>query len=168
MGMSCAIWQVAEETVDDLIADPSLGEEVLEELYAYDNELASGEKIFLDIDKAWAGINFLCAKGHLNLKDNFLLLGGSELSALDQGYGPARYFEPKEVTQLSQVLQHIKFEKLREGLQVSDLISEEVYPFRPNETDSEAFGYIEIHLNSLVQFVKKAAEGKRGLITYLF
>ncbi|MFN9943241.1 MAG: DUF1877 family protein, partial [bacterium] len=77
MGMVCEVWQIAEETVQDLLDDPSIGQEVLSELREYNEELPQDEKVVLSLDKAWDGINFVADYGRLDLPKKFLTEGGT-------------------------------------------------------------------------------------------
>jgi hypothetical protein len=168
MGMVCEVWQIAEETVQDLVDDPSIGREVLSELREYNEELPQEEKIVLSLDKAWDGINFVTDYARLELPKKFLTHGGTPLPAIDLGFGPARYYTPKEVAQMSKVLEKASFKSIGRGLSVSDLLAKDVYPFEAHGNASEALEYIEEHWGQLVDFVKLTAAFNRGLMIYLF
>jgi hypothetical protein len=167
MGMVCEVWQIAEETVQDLVADPSIGREVLSELREYNEELPPDEKIVLSLDKAWDGINFVADYGRLELPNKFLTHGGTPLAAIDLGFGSARYYTPKEVAKMSKVLEKASFKTIGRGLSVSDLVAKDVYPFEAHERGGEALEYIEEHWEQFVDFVKLTAAFNRGLMIYL-
>lgn len=167
MGMVCEVWQIAEETVQDLVDDPSIGREVLSELREYNEELPQEEKIVLSLDKAWDGINFVADYGRLELPKKFLTHGGAPLPAIELGFGPARYYTPKEVAQMSKVLEKASFKSIGRGLSVSDLLAKDVYPFEAHESVNEALEYIEEHWGQLVDFVKLTTAFNRGLMIYL-
>ncbi len=168
MGMVCEVWQIAEETVQDLLDDPSLGREVLSELREYNEELPQDEKIVLSLDKAWDGINFVADYGKLELPQKFLTEGGTPLAAIDLGFGPARYYTPREVAQMSKVLGKASFKSVQRGLTVSDLVAKDVYPFEARESVHDALGYIEGYWEELGNFVKLTTAFNRGLMIYLF
>ncbi len=167
MGMVCEVWQIAEETVQDLLDDPSIGQEVLSELREYNEELPQDEKVVLSLDKAWDGINFVADYGRLDLPKKFLTEGGTPLTAIDLGFGPARYYTPKEVVQMSKVLEKAQFKSLQRGLSVSDLVAKDVYPFEARESVQDALGYIEEYWEELVSFFKLTTAFNRGLMIYL-
>ncbi len=167
MGIVCEVWQVAEETVQDLVSDPSLGSEVLAELREYNDELPEDEKILLSLDQAWDGINFIADYGRVKLPKKFLTEGGKQIAAISGVCGPARYYTPQEVVQMSKVFENSTFESLRQGLSVSDLVAKDVYPFEAQESVRDALQYIEGYWGDLAEFVALTVAFNRGLMICL-
>jgi hypothetical protein len=93
----------------------------------------SGRRRRLSIDKAWHGLHFLLI-GDAESTDGELgpvVLGGTEIGE-DEGYGPARYFEPGEVAALAAALD-------RDG--VEDEIAARYDPARMTELSIYPFGW---------------------------
>jgi len=164
MAVSCAVWQIVDETVEDIKNDPSAGKEILSEMGEYNDELPEDRKILLNLEKAWDGLNHLFARKYKSELASFLTTGGTALSGLDFGYGEGRVFSPAETAELSKLLQAHSFEKLCEGVTVKELIEQEVYPFQGDETEKQAFGSLAPYWSRLKTFVAAAVECRRGIL----
>ena len=168
MGMSCGIWQLADETFDDLKADASIAGEVLEELIEYDDELPEDDKIYLDLDKSWDGISFILSKKQISKHPSFLKVGGVEIKGIDHGYGPARVFNVQETRELYNAFKATNFDKARSGLTVKNFVAAETYPFNADESDQQAFEYLKPHWQALEEFLHSTASKGRCIMVYLF
>ena len=168
MGIRCAVWQIVQETVDDLVKDPTIGKEVLAEFEEYNKELPEEGKIFLDLDKAWDGLSHLLLNKKIGPAPLFLKEGGLELEAIDVGYGHARVFDAEETLAILQAINPVTFDKLKSGVNAKDFIGAEIYPFHEGETDTQAFSYLEKHWSPLKKFLAATVEQGRGIMVYLF
>lgn len=168
MGMSCIIWQVVPETIKDMLDDPTLGDDVLTELKEYNEELPDEEKICLDLDKSWDGINFLLSKKERDPLSGFIKTGGQDIGAIDEGYGLARYFTPEETAKLNSIIKKNTFADLCRGVQASELAAADVYLFHSGSQQEQEFGFLEENWIALVKFVDAAVMRKRGIMTYIF
>jgi hypothetical protein len=162
------VWQVAEETVADMIQTPAEAAEIFDELCEYDRELPEDQKVCLDIDKAWDGLTYLLSRQRGGSLYSFLKSGGRAIVEVDQGFGPTRYFTPHETRELAKTALSLTFEKLRGSAKLKDLVQDKVYPFSEGEDESDAFSYLEGHWKELGEFVKEAGSLGRGLLVYLF
>lgn len=167
MGMSLVLWQMAQETLDDLDNNPSIVEDVIQELEDYNEELPEDQKVYLDIDKAWCGIDHLLKKYHPARPSGFLTVQGKDVGKIDLGYGPARYFYPSETVPIHQMLQGVSFERLRDGATVVDLVAAKVYPFYEDQSEEDVFVYLQDHWTALTQFIARTVKQNRGLMLYL-
>jgi len=126
-----------------------------------------GEEI--DVDKAWHGIHFLLtgsAWGGTG-PEAFVVAGGTEIGAVDVGYGPARAFWSDEVKAIADRLRGIDEAQLRLACDRDRLAENEIYPDIWGEATESCCGYLLRHFAVLKRFVCDAAERGKGLIVYL-
>lgn len=131
----------------------------------------SGDGEELDIDKAWQGIHFLLTgtswEGDPPL--NFVVSGGEWLGDIDVGYGPARSFMSDEVKAISDALERLPPESLRDRFDPKTMMEEGVYPeiWDRDPADDDTLGYLLEYYDDLRAFVRRRAEQGEGMIVYL-
>jgi hypothetical protein len=131
-------------------------------------DLAEGEVLNIDLDKAWHGIHFLLTgsdwEGDPPL--NFLVGGGAEVGDVDLGYGPARVFRSSEVSEICKALDRIKEDDLRERFQPDVMMKKDIYPliWDRDPKDDDTLGYLLEYFTELKKFVSQAAEKNLGLV----
>lgn len=168
MAISCALWQVARETIDDIEKDPQIIEEVIAALHEYNNDLPDKAKVYLDIDKSWDGLSYLLKRSKKPSLASLFKSDGLHVSAFDLGYGPARCIYPEAVLEFKNSSLELTFEKLSAGTTLADLIAAKVYPFKESEKDQEVFLYLAEHWRALNSFLESTVINQRGLLIYLF
>jgi hypothetical protein len=123
----------------------------------------------LSLEKEWHGVHFLlCGKVEPDASlQSKAVLGGTILGADDEGfsgYGPARYFTPRQVSELSQALSRPGLaEEAAARFDAAVMNKLRIYPgFRP--TDAEP---LMAALTGLRDFYTEAASKGRGIVTCL-
>lgn len=122
----------------------------------------------LDIDKSWHLIHFLL-NGETWGGDGPLsqvILGGTELSDTDAGYGPFRYLGPEEVQAASQALAAVSSEELWSRFDADRAHEAEIYPQGWSGDDGER-EYVQSNFQSLQQLYSKAAASGKAMLLYL-
>ena len=78
--------------------------------------LAEGEKLSVDLDKAWHGIRYCLNKTEFYAEPpmDFLTVGGKTAGDEDVGYGPARLIESEMVKAIHERLKPITTERLQQ------------------------------------------------------
>lgn len=152
--------RISRSELKDLLATPESLSDLL-----FEQEPPPG--MSLDIDKAWHAIHFLLNgepwEGYEPL--GHIVLGGTEISDEDVGYGPARYLEAKQVKALSKALAKIDSQMLWSRFDKEAFDAAEIYPgFEGSEEDKE---YICENFEALRAFFKEAADNKDVVILYL-
>ena len=139
MSMTAAFVAISPEELEALLAEP----EQVSELFF--ERLESQEQTqALDIDKSWNGIHFLLTgEPYGGEPPNSLpILGGVEIGP-ELGYGPARYLQPAQVAQASQLLASTPVEVLRSRYQPKALEEADIYPSGIwQEEGEQAFEYL--------------------------
>ncbi len=122
-----------------------------------------------DIDKAWHGIHFLLTGSAWEGigPEAFIVAGGTEIGKIDVGYGPARAFRSKEVSEIAQRLKGIDKKILENRFDKKAFIENEIYPDIWDEPPEDCLGYLLENFEMLKQLVIKAADDKKALIVYL-
>ena len=122
----------------------------------------------LDIDKSWHLIHFLL-NGEAWGGDGPLsqvVLGGTELSDTDAGYGPFRYLEPAEVQATSNALAEVSSQELWSRFNAGQVQAAEIYPQGWNGDDVER-EYVQSNFRSLRQLFSRAATSGKAMLLYL-
>lgn len=134
-------------------------------------ELAEGEVVDMDIDKAWQGLHYLLTQTPWGGSEplNFLLAGGSAAGDVDVGYGPARLFTSSQVRALSEALLPIDGEFLRRRFDPAEMMRLDIYPgiWDRDPAEDDTLGYCIEHFESLKAFIAQAAARKVGMVLYL-
>ncbi len=153
--------RVSEDRLSRLLAHP---ETVMEVIYREDGP----HDDTLDIDKSWHVIHFL-----LNGKTwegqwpwFGAVLGGTEISDEDVGYGPARYLTPSQVQEVSAALQGIDSEALLARRDADAIRAAELYPEGWQGSESDR-AYISSYYELLRTFFKMSAASKCAMIQWL-
>lgn len=159
MGMCLALCTLSDANLEQVLADPPLIWKVLApddpEVYARCRkersggwlarlfggrtkqdvppavlELAAGEVVDPDLDKAWHGIHFLLTGtawgGTPRL--NFILAGGHEVAGVEVGYGTARAFSAAEVRAIAEALAPLDVDALRTRFDPAAMMQLDIYP----------------------------------------
>jgi hypothetical protein len=122
----------------------------------------------LDIDKSWHLIHFLL-NGHTWEGEWPLVgvvMGGTEVSDEDVGYGPARYLLPREVAEVSRALDRISPQELWSRFNPEAVRAAEIYP-EAWQGDSGDRDYITDNYDRLRTFFAQAAEKQEVVLLYL-
>jgi len=156
--------RLSPEKLNDLIAEP---EGLMEFLYP-DDETSSDMASHLDIDKTWQAIHFLLTgdawKGTPPLSN--AVLGGTELSDEDVGYGPARYLSASEVADVAKHLSKISQDELISRFDLNRFRESEIYPDGWVNSNEER-DYITEYYLKLVSFFQDAARSGDALLLYI-
>jgi hypothetical protein len=122
----------------------------------------------LSLEKSWHGLHYLLTgsawEGEPPL--GFLLRGGERVGE-DQGYGPARLFQPAEVQQIDSALSRISNDQLWSRFNPTQMEQLQIYPgiWDKPEADlqEEYLGYFE----QLKQLVRRARDGGLALLVVM-
>lgn len=133
--------RVSEDDLSRLLAHP---ETVMDVIYREDGP----EDATLDIDKSWHVIHFLLNGETWEGQWPWFgaVLGGTEISDEDVGYGPARYLTPSQVQEVAGALQTIDSE------------------WQGSESDR---AYISSYYEQLRTFFQMSAASKCAMIQWL-
>jgi hypothetical protein len=123
--------------------------------------------LILDLAKSWHLIHFLLTGealgGRKPLAD--AVLGGTDLSTEDVGYGPARYLSEAEVSAVAKALSPISFHELWANLDCAKAIQQEVYP--GCDGSAEEREYIGRYFSELQAFCSSAAANRQAVILFV-
>lgn len=154
--------RISAAALDALLAAP---ETLASILYPSDRR---GADRALDVDKTWHLIHFLL-NGDPWLGDWPLfgaVLGGTEVSDEEVGYGPARYLRPAEVADVAAALDPITPEVLWSRFDAAAAESAEIYPVPwAGGTDDQA--YVTEYYAHLRAFFAAAARSGDAVLLYL-
>lgn len=154
--------RITEAKLNELLARP---DELSSFLYPEDGP---GTVPHLDIDKTWHIIHFLLNgdtwEGAWPLLG--VVLGGTEISAEDVGYGPARYLTPAEVEEVASALDAIPPDTLWSRFDADAVRKAEIYPeaWSGGPEDRE---YVTDYYSQLRDFFATAAKAKEVVVLYL-
>jgi hypothetical protein len=160
MGM-ISVWRLAaDEQIEELLSEPAMIEELLDE---------DGPDI--DLDRAWHGLHYLLAgSARETAGPRGYILGGHSIGEVCVGYGPARALTSREVAVFDDLLQCISREDLEKRFSPETLMRAEIYPEiwdRALTGEEDVFAYLVDHFDQLKQFVASAHRDGVGVITYL-
>lgn len=153
MGMCGAYLRVTPEELRELIEEP-------EQYWAY-AEKAVGTERTVDIDKAWNALWFLAKRAGVEVD---FVLGGTLLGEADSD-GPPRYFTADQVRTISAEMARTGFDRLSEGVELSELEAEGIYPWIWDEPD--ALDYVRGYYDELVPFFAEAAKAGDPVVTII-
>ncbi|MFC3454478.1 YfbM family protein [Amycolatopsis speibonae] len=153
MGMCGAYLRVTSGELRELIEEPGRYWE-----YA---EKAVGTGQAVDIDKAWHALWFLVQRAGFEVD---FVLGGTLLGEADSD-GPPRHFSADEVRTISAELSRTGFDKLSQGVELSELDSAGIYPSIWDEPD--ALDYVRGYYDELVPFFAGAAKAGEPVVTII-
>jgi hypothetical protein len=161
MSMTGRYLRVDPGVVARILAEPS---SLLDVLYP-DPEPADYLARYLDVDKAWHIIHFLLNGDPWEGTGAVggAVLGGTELSYEDLGYGPARYLTPGEVRQTADALNDISFDQLWAEYDAARAREAELY-----WTDSpDCRDYVRENYTALQSFYRTASRHGQAVILWL-
>ena len=125
----------------------------------------------IDIDQAWHGIHFLLTgspdAGAYPL--DFLLAGGMEVGARDDGFGPSRAFSPDEVREIWSSIEPITAEFLQAQYTAQALVDNRIYPENAWDTSSDFdfADFIASNYRELRNFLESANAENQAVVVYL-
>jgi Domain of unknown function (DUF1877) len=153
--------RVSPSVIRDIQAEPSM---LLYVLYP-DPEPDGFKSRRLDIEKTWHIIHFLL-NGDASDGSGPLfcaVLGGSQLTSDDLGYGSARFLDPTEVVATAKALSSISPEELWSRFDEARVRKAELYW----STEPEGKGYALENYKALRSFFTVAAETGDAVILWL-
>jgi hypothetical protein len=135
--------------------------------------MSKAQRTVLDLDKAWHGLHYVMC-GETEPGATLLsqaVLGGVPLGDDDEGfsgYGPARYFTPKQVAEISQAMTHPELEQeVATRFDPGKMSQLEIYPgwdLREAKSDRE---WLMDSLRRLRDFYSDAAAKNQAIVTCL-
>ncbi|WP_059173975.1 YfbM family protein [Bacillus sp. FJAT-27445] len=160
MGMIASFFRVSPKMLEMLKTNPDEAGDLI-------FEIEEIEELELDIDKSWHGIYFLLsgvadldepADGHIGRA----VLGGHELGD-DFGYGPLRYFEADEVTEIYNDLKAISPDEFASRFDPEKLSNHNISPMykKWSEEDKE---YLVENYDFLLRYYEMAARNNEGML----
>ncbi|RSN28559.1 DUF1877 domain-containing protein [Amycolatopsis sp. WAC 01416] len=153
MGMCGAYLRVTPGELRELSEKP--------ERYWEYAEKAVGTERAVDIDKAWHALWFLVGRAGFEVD---FVLGGTLLGEADSD-GPPRRFTADEVRTISAEMARTGFDQLSQGVELSDLEAEGIYPSIWDEPD--ALDYVRGYYDELVTFFAAAAKAEEPVVTII-
>lgn len=119
----------------------------------------------LSLEKAWHGLHFLLSGDPWggDGPEAFLLAGGTAQGS-DLGYGPARVFEPAEVSDIAAALQEINPEELWSRFDAGELAGAEIYgtDWEAEHPDDLREEYLEYY-QALREFLSRTAASGQAM-----
>jgi hypothetical protein len=153
MGMIFSYMPIEQNEFDQLLGDPNLAFEFLEE-----NDDRSS-----DIDKAWHGIHYLLT-GDANDGEfplGFIVNGGQQIS--EDELPTIRIFRPAEVKSIALALLNSKWSSMRERFDPKAM-KDAVYP-DIWESDDGAIDYLKHNYEQLQSEIETIAANGKALVT---
>jgi hypothetical protein len=164
MSMTALYRRMGPDRLELLLREPA---DLSEALFPPDDD-ADVDPEFLDIDKSWHLIHFLLNGDPLDgpWPLGAVVLGGTEISDEDMGYGPARYFTPAQVRELSRALGDVEPESLWSRFDREAVRLAEIYPqaWAGGPDDRE---YITSNYSALRCFIDAAAKEGQAVVVWL-
>jgi hypothetical protein len=147
----------------------------------WDKNIPSAEVI--DLDKAWAGIDWLLSRletsdatAHIagsgfqlirSVAPSIVGKGGTEEPSLQAGYGPAKLLSVEQVRKLSHYLLEVSTDSLRKAFDGPAMDDAKVYPqFWTREGSQIVEDYLLPHFEILKEFIGRAAEGNQAVLVF--
>ena len=124
MSIHYEIFQVVEETIQDVVSGMCTASDVVAELTEYNEELPEEQKIVCDISHCFLAVAGLLAHSlPAPYSQVFQSDGYGSVVGEDLGMGPATYLNPTQVKELSTQLAKVDIEKVYRGLSTTQLES---------------------------------------------
>ena len=157
MGMRAYLKKVSSDELNKLLKDPiNLANILFEE-----------DSDTYHLDKSWHAIHYLLNGSVWGFSSvaGSIFFGGDVISGGDMGYGPARYFSPSQVKEISLELEKKDSKLLFANYSAMLKLGDKIYPgFQNNDEDKE---YIEKFFQGLKAFCKEASNEEMCLISYM-
>jgi hypothetical protein len=120
---------------------------------------------YLDIDKTWHIIHFLLNGRAWEGDGPFFdaVLGGSQLTDEDLGYGPARFLDPAEVVATAQALDRVSVDELWSRFDESRVREADLYW----SMDTGSKDYALVNYEALRTFFRATAQRGEAAILWL-
>jgi hypothetical protein len=163
MGMIASYIRISTDLLGYIKSHPDEIEEVV-----FENEDLEDREF--DIDKAWHGIYYLLTGISDIEKPNVsalgaAILGGTEIGD-DEGYGPLRYLEAKEVKEIAAALESVSVQDFASRYKVEDMNKNDIYPLGGEWTEEDK-DYLVEHYETLVEFFRIAADQDEAMLLFL-
>ncbi len=166
MGMIANYIRVSESELEEYINSS----DKLEKLF--NNGEAQVSANFLDLDKAWEGLFFLLTGESLATSDeaaaplSWVLLAPQEVDpGQDMGYGPALYSTPEQTRAVSDSLNQISVQDLKDRFNGKLMDELGIYPEVWEQPESS--GYLIESFESLKEFYNNAAATHQAVIMFI-
>jgi hypothetical protein len=119
----------------------------------------------LEMDKAWHGIHYLLTGDPWSTRGTLgqAILGGSEFGS-DIGYGPARYLNPHQVSEIATALKNLPIDQFKKRYDPRAMMKAEIYPTIWEREDQEGLKWLADGFVQLVEFYNRAAAQGKGVI----
>ena len=160
------IARVTTEELNSFRSDSSLLEQKL------DSENIYEAKWFLDIDKAWEGIQFVLTgtgMAEFDLSPGVLeraLFSGQLLDeSQNLGYGPAHFLDSIQVLETNAELQKLDNTEIVSRIKIDEMVSANIYPDIWNEPESVSF--LVESIEELKTFYAIAASEEQAIIFFI-
>lgn len=160
------VYLLPEARIQALLADPTLVVAAVDGAY---NEPAAG---FVDLDKAWHALHYLLTGSARDGEGPlaFLLKGGTPVGDEDFGYGPARAFQPREVSAIADALADVSQRTLLPRFDLKKFERLEIYPGRWSEVNLHSdydLGYYFGPLEDLKRVTRHGKNEQRGMLVWI-
>jgi len=125
----------------------------------------SSDDVVLEMDKEWHGIHYLLtgepwsARGALGQ----VVLGGTEFGS-DIGYGPARYLNPRQISEIATALRRLPIEQFKSRYDPKVMMKAEIYPTIWEREGEEGLRWLVTGLERLNEFYSRTANQGKGVI----
>jgi len=125
----------------------------------------SPQDVALEMDKEWHGIHYLLTGGPWLARGILgqVVLGGAEFGS-DIGYGPARYLNPRQVSEIPAALKNLPFEQFKSRYDPKAMMKAEIYPTIWEREGQEGFTWLVSGLKQLTEFYSRSAIQGKGVI----
>lgn len=160
------VYLLPEARIQALLADPTLVVAAIDGAY---NEPGAG---FVDLDKAWHALHYLLSGSARDGEGPlaFLLKGGTPVGDEDFGYGPARVFQPAEVSAIADALAGVSQRTLLPRFDLKKFERLDLYPGRWSEVNLRSdydLGYYFGPLEDLKRVTRHGKNEQRGMLVWI-
>jgi hypothetical protein len=170
MEMLCTLRSATEAQREALLKAPERLEGFLDD--EEDFEDPQGSKFLeLDIGESWHGLQYLLTEtaweGAAPL--DFLVRGGQDVGDIPSDEGTARTFRPEEVKRISQALQGLSLDTLRERFDPAKLQQLDIYPGLWDEPPGDVDPLDELlsYFAELRKFVSQVAQRGHAMLVHI-
>lgn len=152
--------RVPEEELNDLL-------ERAEQIDSFLYDETSEHSRRLDIDKSWHVIHFLLTGSTWGGEPPWseVVMGGTDISDEDVGYGPARYLLPSEVRNVADALRLLPWQDVASRWDSAAIRDADIYPEWSDAP--EDLEYVQHNYEALQKFFEQAAQHHEAVILWL-
>jgi hypothetical protein len=128
--------------------------------------LLSFDNIDFNLDQYWQALHFLITgesglQAYNSLPPHFNVVFGGTPTQFETDYGFVRYLNPEEVSDVSNLLNTISTEELKQKFDPDEFNAEMIYPLAPDKWNIQAIEeLLDIFYPKLVSFFKDADRDK--------